>query len=366
MKHGFIADASSNPREDALRAVYLACATIIALCTAASPPAQAETLQTVRVGIIGVISDAGILIADAKGYFRDEGLSVSLINFSSGAYMVAPLGSGELDAGGGSAAAGLYNAVARGIKIRIVADKASSLPGYPVNRLVVRKQYVDNGRYKSLADLKGMKIGNDAPGVAAGVTLDTALKRGGLTRADITIPNMQMSDYVAAMKNGALDGAMATEPFGTIAINQGIAAAVASDDQLIPGHQIANLLYSEDFATKHRDAAIRFMKAYLRGVRFYNGALKDGHLAGPNADEVIGILTRSTRIKDAALYREIIPNGCDPDGFINVKTLKLDFDDFRASGLIHGNVTVDEVVDHSFLDAALRDIGRYHPESATK
>jgi NitT/TauT family transport system substrate-binding protein len=280
--------------------------------------------------------------------------------------MVAPLGAGQLDAGGGSAAAGLYNAVARGIKIRIVADKASSLPGYPVNRLIVRKQYVENGRFKSLADLKGMKIANDAPGVAAQVTLDTALKRGGLTRADISVPMLQMSDYVAAMKNGAVDGAMATEPFGTIAIKDSIAVAVAGDDQLIPGHQIANLLYSEGFATKHRDAAVRFMKAYLRGVRFYDGALKHGHLAGPNADEVIGILTRSTRIKDPAIYREIIPNGCDPDGFINVKTLKLDFDDFRESGLIHGNITVDDVIDHSFLDAALHDIGRYQSESATK
>lgn len=343
-----------------MKAAYLAGAVIAALCTATILPAQAVSLPTVRVGIPGVISDAGILIADAKGYFTDEGIKVSLDRFSSGAYMVAPLGAGQLDAGGGSAAAGLYNAVARGIKIRIVADKASSLPGYPVNRLIVRKQLIENGRFKSIADLKGMKIANDAPGVAAQVTLDAALKRGGLTRGEISVPAMQMSDYVAALKNGAVDGAMATEPFGTIAIKGGIAVSVAGDDQLVPGHQIANLLYSEDFATKHRDIAVRFMKAYLRGERFYNEALKDGHLAGPNASEVIGILARSIQIKDPALYREIIPSGCDPNGFINVKTLKLDFKDFTASGLIHGNISVDDVVDHSFLDSALHDIGPYH------
>lgn len=344
-----------------MRAMKLACTVAAAICAVAVQLARAEQIDNVRVGIIGVISDSGILIADAMGYFRDEGLSVSLIKFSSGAFMVAPLGAGQLDAGGGSPAAGFYNAVARGIKMRIVADKASSLPGYPVNRLVLRKQLVDSGRFKTLADLKGMKIANDAPGVAADVTLDMALKRGGLTRSDITIPTLSMQDYVAALKNGAVDGAMATEPFGTISIKEGIGAAVATDDQLIPGHQIANLLYSEDFATKHREAAIRFMKAYLRGVRFYNGALKDGHLAGPNADKVIQILLHSTRISDPAIYRELIPNGCDPNGFINVKTLKLDFDDFRDSGLIKGDVTVDQVVDHSFLDAALKEIGPYSP-----
>ena len=35
----------------------------------------------------------------------------------------------ELQAGAGSASAGLYNAVARGIRIKVVADKASSPPG---------------------------------------------------------------------------------------------------------------------------------------------------------------------------------------------------------------------------------------------
>ena len=39
-----------------------------------------------------------------------------------------------------------------------------------------------------------------------------------------------------------------------------------------------------------RDLAERFMRAYLRGVRVYNDALKDGRLAGPRANEVIPIL----------------------------------------------------------------------------
>ena len=66
-----------------------------------------------------------------------------------------------------------------------------------------------------------------------------------------------------------------------------------------------------------------------RGKRY--GALKDGHLAGPNANEVFGILTQTTPIKDVAMLRIIIPNGSDPNGFINVPSLKLDFDNYRPS-----------------------------------
>jgi len=336
----------------------LACA-ILGLCAAAAP-AHAQS-HPVRVGIANVVSDGSIFIADRKGYFKDEGLSVEITPFTSGANMVAPLGNGQLDVGGGSASAGFYNAVARGIRMRIVADKASSLPGYTVNRLVVLKSHVDSGRFKTLADLKGMKIGMNATGVSNEITLDAALKRGGLTRSDVNITLMGMPDYVPALLNKAIDGAMATEPHGTIAVRNGSAVAIVGDDELIPGHQIANLLYSDDFATKRPDDARKFMRAYVRALRFYNGALKDSRMAGPNADEVIGILTKTTPIKDPAIFRMIIPAGADPNGFINVPSLQLDLDNFRANGLIKGDVDMTKVVDRTFVDWAVKELGPYQP-----
>ena len=49
------------------------------------------------------------------------------------------------------------------------------------------------------------------------------------------------------------------------------------------------------------------MRAYIKAVREYNDALKDGKIAGPNADEVISILTEYTFIKDPQVHREITP-----------------------------------------------------------
>src|SRR5438876_9577947 len=75
----------------------------------------AADVVNVRVGIVNASSDVGFFIADKKGYFRQEGISVSFTEFDSGARMVAPLGAGPLDVGAGSVAACLYNAVACGI-----------------------------------------------------------------------------------------------------------------------------------------------------------------------------------------------------------------------------------------------------------
>ena len=105
---------------------------LMILWSGASAPSAQEV--EVSVGIASASSDAPIFIGEKKGYFRDEGIKVKTITFSSATYMVAPLGTGQLDVGGGAPSAGLYNAVARGIKLKIVADKASSQPGYGVNR----------------------------------------------------------------------------------------------------------------------------------------------------------------------------------------------------------------------------------------
>src|SRR5262249_56512473 len=95
---------------------------------AAYRPAAAA--DQVKIGIARTISDAGYYIADAMGFFRGDGLDVSISGFNSAAQMIAPLGTGELDVGGGTVSAGFYNAVGRGIGMKILADQASVEAGY--------------------------------------------------------------------------------------------------------------------------------------------------------------------------------------------------------------------------------------------
>ncbi|MDQ6618982.1 MAG: ABC transporter substrate-binding protein, partial [Pseudomonadota bacterium] len=314
---------------------------------------------TIRVGIAQASSDVGLYLAEKKGYFKAENLNVTFIPFDSGARMVAPLGAGQLDVGAGSAAAGFYNAVARGIPIKIVADKGSTPPGYGFQPLLVRKDLVDSGRFKSLKDLKGMKIAGSAPGSASTSTLNEALKKAGLKYSDVERVFLGFPQHVVALQNKAVDAAMTTEPSATKAVQSGAAVRVMGDDEIYPNHQLAVILYGGNFIKEQPDAGRRFMRAYLRAVRDYNDALSGGHLAGPNADEVIAALTEYTPIKDAALYRAITPQGCNPDGHVHIPSLRNDLEFFKQEGLIQGNVTMEQALDSSFVDAALKDLGPY-------
>jgi NitT/TauT family transport system substrate-binding protein len=333
---------------------------LIAAALAASSVIGAA--QTITVGATNSTSDAPIFIADRKGYFGDEGLDVKVVTFRSASDMVAPLGAGQIEAGAGSASAGLYNAVARGIKIRIVADKASSPPGYGGTKILVRRDHVDSGRYRDIRDLKGMRFAMNAPGVSNTSTLNTLLMSVGLRYADVDTVDLPFPDHVVALKNKSVDAAAAVEPAPAIAIRNGDAVLVRSDDQILPYHQIAVLLYAEDFALHRAEAARRFMRAYMRAVRFYNGALKDGRLDGPNADEVIAILSAATPIKSRDIYKAITPTGINPDGRVNRASLAYDLAFYAGQGLIKGSVDLDAVLDNSFVEAALKDLGPYRPE----
>jgi NitT/TauT family transport system substrate-binding protein len=108
------------------------------------------------------------------------------------------------------------------------------------------------------------------------------------------------------------------------------------------------------------------MRAYLRAVRDYNDALANGKIAGPNADEVISILTEYTAVKDPAVYRSINAQGCNPDGKVHEPSLRNDLAFFKEQGDVKGNVTVEQALDHSFAEAAVKELGPYHRKTPGK
>lgn len=332
---------------------------LLAVCGFLSFAKAAHAADPVTVGIASTVSDAPIFIADSKGYFRDESLDVKIANFRSATDMVPMLATGEADVVAGSASGGFYNAMLRGLKIRIVADKASSPPGYGATKILMRKDLVDSGRYKTPADLKGMRIALNAPGVSNTATLNALLRSAGLSYADVQTTYLPLPDHVAALANKSVDASASVEPGPTIAVANGSAVVIRSDDQIIPDHETAVLLYSEQFAHDRREVAVRFMRAYLRAVRFYNGALRAGRLSGPNADDVIAILSSATKLKNPGIYKAMTPPGIDPNGKVNVASLQSDLAFYVERGWANQIIDLGKVVDESFADEAVKALGPY-------
>jgi len=332
----------------------VATAAVLAM-TALAVRAQAQELT---IGTIGAASDAPLFIADAKGYFAEQGLKVKFVRFDSAAKMIPSLSSGEVDVGSGATSAGLYNAVARGIGIKIVADKARNTKNYSFEAIMVRSDLLDSGKVKSLKDFKGLKVAISAKGNSEDALMNYALTKSGLSIKDIDPVYLGFPNQIAAYANKGIDASLTVEPTVTKLLQLGAAKKIMTADEIFPGFQTAVIFYSPKF-TQEKDNANKFMIALVKAMRFYDDSLKGGHIAGTNADEVIDILVKYSFLKDPAVHRAIVSQVVDPDGNLNVPALEMAWKYFKDVGEIDGKVTVKDVMDMSYVQEATKVLGPY-------
>ena len=337
----------------------LAMAALVGLAPAAAQTPMKQTpLKKVIIGGTLSATDIGLWVAHKKGYFRDEGIDAEFITFDSAARMIAAIGAGELDVSAGGHSAGLFNAVARGIDIRIVSDKSQNVVGRSSIKMLVRKELVDSGRYRTFVDLKGLKVAEAAPGGSAFPIIIKFLEKAGLTYNDIQPVYMSFPQMSIALQSGAIDVALPAEPSVTQALRMGGVVAVANDYDVYPIHQVSEIMYSGKFAKGDIDVARRFMKAFLRGVRYHNDSLgPNGEFTGAQGDEVVAIAVEYGPFKDPAVWRSFILSYCNPNGTLHVESLKEDLDLFKKQKYIEGQVEMEQVVDTRFVDWAVKELG---------
>jgi NitT/TauT family transport system substrate-binding protein len=118
------------------------------------------------------------------------------------------------------------------------------------------------------------------------------------------------------------------------------------------------IFYSDEFATQCKDVADKFMRAWLRGVRTYNDAIKGGKLAGTGADEVVATMAKSFNM-NPALVREMYSQAVHVNGDVNAAGIQKDLDFFRQQGWVTGQIKASDVIDMSFAKKASAELGPY-------
>ncbi|HZU08242.1 MAG TPA: ABC transporter substrate-binding protein [Chloroflexota bacterium] len=327
-----------------------------AASSAAPAPAARSALETVRVGTINNATDLPFYIAQERGYLREQGLDVEFSAFDSAQRAIAPLGADQLDVAGGGPGPGLFNAILRGVNVRIVADRARAVPGTRFNCLVVRKALLDSGAVRTIGDLRGRVFAENVPGTITTYVLDKELRRIGASLQDLTLTTIPFPDTLNAFANEAADAAFLVEPFITLSEQRGLGQCWKPASELEPDFQIAMILYGPAFAEQRADTARRFMVAYLRAVRdYYRAFFGDGQ----GRAELLELLSRITGVRDQTLLERMAPSWMDPDGGVNVASLRALQRWYFERGDQTGEVELDRVVDMSFAEYAIARLGRY-------
>jgi NitT/TauT family transport system substrate-binding protein len=309
---------------------------------------------------------APLFVADSRGYYADENLVVEILANPGGSEPLAPLATGELDVVVGGAGAGLFNYAKRNLDLnddpgfRIVAGVHSERQPM-TSPLVVSAERFESGEITSVADLAGGRVAINAPGAATEYWMFRALEEGGVTLDEVELLAVSFPDVAPALNSPSsdrIDAAILGEPLVSFAEQDGLVVRLADD--FIDGFQATFMYMSNDFIANNREAAVGFVRAYVRAVRDLEA--EDAW----TGDEISTILEEYTNVP-----AEINRNAARPyfpvNGEVNVENLATLQDYFLDKGDLSYEEPLDIAVmlDNSLLEEVIADLGRVETDDET-
>jgi NitT/TauT family transport system substrate-binding protein len=310
---------------------------------------------SLKVGSLGLVGEAGVFDALAKGYFREEGLEVELVPFRTTNEMTAPLATGELSFASGPPDPSLFNAILRDVSLRIVGYNAIISTRDTSGGWTVRQDLLDSGRYQGPRDLKGMTIPLSSQGNIGQVWIERVLAWGGLTLGDVQTAQLSFPDVPAAFANKRIDAGFVVEPFVTVAENMHAAKSVLPSGQIYPGLVAMTMIASPVLVRDQPEATRRFVTAYLRGQRdYYRAIMKDEG----GKEDLFQILAQYTPIHETSLFERMATHDVEPNGTLDPKTVDELQDAYVRYGTQQQKVDLGKVLDPSYSQYAVERLGR--------
>lgn len=310
-------------------------------------------LTTVKVGVLRLSSTAPIFIGMDKGFFEVEGIKVDPVWFKAAQPIAVATASGDVEVGATGLTAGLYNSIAQGMKISIVADKGREWPGYKLTAIIVDADQWKAG-LRELKDLKGKRVGITQIGSTFHYILGNLLEKKGMSLNDVkVVPLGSVASMRDTVISHQIESAFLVQPFVTaVEMSQAANVLLWVGDHL--PYQIAANFYGEKLM-KNRLLAISFMKGYIRSCRYYyDHALMKKE--GPRYQEILNIISKYTEEKTDAVALAL--PYMDRNGELYSEDIQKQLDWYHRNGMVSKKMSSSEMVDLSFWKEAMGQLGK--------
>ena len=266
---------------------------------------------TLAVGGKNLLYYLPLTIAEQLGYFKAEGLELTIADFAGGSQALRAVVGGSADVVSG-AFEHTVNMQAKGQRLRAFVLQGRA----PQIVLGVNPKTMPN--YKTIADLKGKKIGVSAPGSSTNVMANFVLAKAGLKPTDVSIIGVGTSSgAVAAMRSGQIDAISNLDPVITLLQRSGDlkivsdTRIVAESDKVFGGPMPAACLYApQTFIDKNPNTVQALANAIVRADRWIQAA-------GPA--DIVKTVPESFLLGDRAVYIDAFlaaKGALSPDGMI--------------------------------------------------
>lgn len=311
-----------------MAAVGLACAPVVAQ---AKPE---KNRITVAVAGKANLLYLPLTIADQLGYFRSEGISVEFNDAGNGLRALELLHEGAAE-------------VCAGSFDQVILQQARGLP-HQAFVMQCRAPQVALGvslrnlpQFRSVADLRGKRVGVSEPGSSSSLLVGRVLARSGLKLDDVVWVDVEPAAAVLALRSGQLDALVQWEP-AISTLEQKAEVRIVADTRTLKGTtdvfggpMPSTCLHApSEFVQKHPGLC----QALAHGVVH---ALKWLQTAGPG--DILKTVPESYLLGDRALYlaafgkvRETI----SPDGLLAPEAAR---NVLRVLGLSNGSPRLERL-----------------------
>jgi NitT/TauT family transport system substrate-binding protein len=311
------------------RKVWLALSLFVAVGSLTPPQADARIV----VGVSTVnVAFLPIYLTQDKGFFKDEGLDVLVVMFNAGATNLQAIIGGDVQIMAGGVPETVL-ARASGVDIKNFWAISNLMPF----------QIYGSPSMKSLKDGKGKKFAISRFGSLSEFLTRSALRQSGVDPKDVTMVQIGATPArFTTLATGIVDATILWFPVTERAKAVGMNKLFDLKD-LYPNWTNVGFIAREAWLAKEKDQAIRFLRAYQRGVKYTRENREDGikslrKYVGLNAAEAAAGYDE---------YRDSFPL----DGRILDAGITATVEQEIETGRLKGKIPVNEMIDYSFINA---------------
>jgi NitT/TauT family transport system substrate-binding protein len=331
---------------DLRRAAVFMMAAVFVACVPARARAGADTIK-LGVGTGGV---GHLAIAQEKGYFAAENLTVEFVHFEAAEPIAVAVAAGSIDFGATGLSGALYTLGGQGL-IKIIAGSIREVPGFQFLTVVVSNQAYAAG-WTQLKDLAGHSVAVPQIGSPSHYSLALIAEK---YRIDLTgvrvLPVQSVPNSISAATGGQADAAIIPIPSVMPALQRGDVKLMGFVGDEAPW-QVQAVFTTGKIANERHELVERFLRAYRKGAKDLHDTFTgpDGRRQdGEAAEQIFAIIAKYTNQTPAQAKLAI--SYVDPEGRLDVKDVLHQIAWYKQQNMLKGAVEGDLVIDKRYVTA---------------
>ncbi len=224
-----------------------------------APEQSGSEVGQLDIAVLRTLEMAPLHYAITKGYFRDAGLTIKMVDGKSGGDNVTKLVGNDVDIAFSSYSP-FFAAQSKGVAdIKLIADASATALG---NATIMAKP----GTVNKASGLAGKRIGVSALGTMAHLLAASVAQVGGVDIKTITWVPLPFPQTVDALIRGNIDAAYLTEPYRQEGLNRGLIDVADTASPPTDGMPLTGYGARAEFVEQNPRAVAAFQQAMVRAT----------------------------------------------------------------------------------------------------